>query len=97
MHLHIWRKDKRKNGFGLDFLRLTIPYFFKNFKLEKLICEPYSENIAPNRALKKLGFELVRTYETTPGWISFRQTVNRYELKKKQLEEIITANQNHIN
>lgn len=82
MHLHLWKNDKRKNGLGFDFLRLTIPYYFKNFKLEKLICEPYSENVAPNKVLKKLGFELVQTYKTTPGWINFYQRVNRYELKK---------------
>jgi RimJ/RimL family protein N-acetyltransferase len=88
MHLHLWRNDKRKNGLGFDFLKRTIPYYFKNFELETLICEPYSENIAPNRVLQKLGFQLIRTYDTTPGWINFHQTVNRYELKKEQLEEI---------
>ena len=83
MHLHLWHNTTRKNGLGLDFLKLTIPYYFRNFKLKKLICEPYSKNIAPNKVLKKLNFELVRTYETTPGWINFQQTVNRYELKKE--------------
>lgn len=84
MHLHLWKNDKRKKGVGLSFLKLTIPYFFKYFELEKLICEPYSKNIAPNRVLEKLGFEFVRTYETTPGWINFYQTVNRYELKHEK-------------
>jgi RimJ/RimL family protein N-acetyltransferase len=88
MHLHLWKNDKRKNGLGFDFLKRTIPYYFKNFELETLICEPYSENIAPNRVLQKLGFQLIRTYDTTPGWINFHQTVNRYELKKEQLVEI---------
>ncbi len=83
MHLHLWKIDKRKAGLGLDFLRLTVPYYFKNFDLEKLICEPSSNNIAPNKVLKNLGFELTQTYETTPGWINFHQTVNRYELKKE--------------
>ena len=82
MHLHLWNNSKRKSGLGLEFLRLTIPYYFKNLKLEKLICEPSSNNIAPNKVLKNLGFELVRTYDTTPGWINFHQTVNRYELTK---------------
>jgi ribosomal-protein-alanine N-acetyltransferase len=91
MHLHLWGNDKRKNGLGLDFLRLTVPYYFKNFRLEKLICEPYSGNIAPNRVLQKLGFELVRTYDTTPGWLNFHQKVNRYELKRGQLGKIKTA------
>jgi len=94
MHLHLWNNDKRKSGLGLDFLRLTIPYYFRNFGLEKLICEPSSENISPNKVLKNLGFELVRTYDTTPGWINFHQTVNRYELKKEQLETLKTAHNN---
>ncbi len=84
MHLHLWKNEKRKKGLGLSFLKLTIPYFFKYFELEKLICEPYSENIAPNRVLEKLGFEFVRTYETTPGWINFYQKVNRYELNQEK-------------
>jgi|SaaInl59LU_5_DNA_1037362.scaffolds.fasta_scaffold09239_3 RimJ/RimL family protein N-acetyltransferase len=91
MHLHLWNNDKRKSGLGLDFLRLTISYYFRNFGLEKLICEPYSKNIAPNRVLRKLGFEFVRTYDTKPGWINFYQTVNRYELKKEQLKILKTA------
>lgn len=81
MHLHIWDNKKRKSGLGFEFLKLTIPYYFKNFELETLVCEPNSENPAPNRTLEKLGFELVRTYDTTPGWINFHQTVNRFELK----------------
>lgn len=80
MHLHLWENDKRKSGLGLEFLKLTLPYFFKNLYLKTLVCEPYSENIAPNRTLKKLGFKLVRTYETIPGLINFKQMVNRYEL-----------------
>jgi hypothetical protein len=41
---------------------LTIPFYFKNFELEKLIYEPYAENIGPNKILKELGFELIITY-----------------------------------
>ncbi len=83
MHLHLWKNDHRKAGLGYEFLKLSIPYFFKNLGLKKLVCEPYSENKAPNRVLEKLGFELVRTYETTPGWINFKQVVNRFELTEK--------------
>lgn len=89
MHLHLWESNHRQKGLGLEFLRQTIPYYFENFDLEKLICEPRAENIAPNKTLIKLGFELVRTYDTTPGWINFHQTVSRYELTKAQLEKII--------
>lgn len=86
MHLHLWKPIERKKGLGVKLLKLTIPYFFKNLQLKKLICEPYAENIAPNKTLKKLGFKLVKTYETIPGWINFYQKVNRYELTHKQLK-----------
>ena len=84
MHLHLWNIEKRENGLGLYFLKQTLPYYFKNFNLERLICEPNSKNIAPNKVLVKIGFELVRTYATTPGWINLHQIVNRYEFKKEQ-------------
>lgn len=82
MHLHLWKNDIRKRGLGSEFLNLSLPYYFKKFELEKIICEPYSKNIAPNKVLEKIGFDLVRTYETIPGWINFQQKVNRFELKK---------------
>lgn len=85
MHLHLWQSIKRKNGLGFEFLKMSMPYYFENFKLEKLVCEPYAENIPPNRVLPKLGFKLKRTYETTPGYINYRQTVNRYELNIEQV------------
>ncbi len=88
MHLHLWKGGTRKNGMGLKFLKLTIPFYFEKLELKKLVCEPYSENIAPNRTLRKLGFDLIRTYETIPGPINFQQTVNRYELTEKQFQEI---------
>ena len=86
MHLHIWNNDKRKRGLGVELLKLSIPYFFKNLGLQKLICEPYYENVAPNKTLQKLDFKLISTYETIPGWINFKQIVNRYELTKTQFE-----------
>lgn len=88
MHLHLWKNDKRKNGLGLKFLNLSLPLYFENFKLKKLICEPSAENVAPNKVLKKIGFELVKTYDTTPGWINFHQTVNKYEFSKEKLEAL---------
>jgi len=83
MHLHLWKTDKRKKGLGLEFLKLSVPYFFEKLEIEKLICEPYSENVAPNKTLIKYGFEFIRAYETTPGWINFKQVVNRYELTRQ--------------
>lgn len=88
MHLHLWNNGTRKKGLGLEFLKLTIPFYFEKLKLKKVICEPFSENVAPNRTLKKIGFDLIKTYETVPGPINFRQIVNRYELTKVQLEKM---------
>ncbi len=88
MHLHLWKNSKRKKGLGAEFLKKTIPFYFENFKLEKLICEPYSENIAPNKTLVKIGFEFIKKYETIPGWINFLQNVNSYELTKDQYRRI---------
>lgn len=88
MHLHLWENEKRKSGLGLEFLRMTIPHYFEKFELKTLICEPYSENVAPNRTLKKIGFDLTRTYETIPGVINFKQIVNRYELTREQVDTL---------
>ncbi len=87
MHLHIWDSAKRQSGNGLNLLRQTIPYYFKNFELQKLICEPYAFNPAPNKTLRKLGFEFIKKYDTQPGPINLHQRVNRYELTKKQFEK----------
>ncbi len=88
MHLHLWKSDKRKSGLGLDFLKRTIPFFFENFELKKLICEPYTLNPAPNRVLEKVGFKFIKEYETVPGWINFHQSVNRYEMTKERFDKV---------
>ena len=88
MHLHLWKSDSRKRGLGFKFLKQTLPFYFENFELEKLICEPFSENSAPNRTLKKIGFEFIKAYETIPGSINFSQIVNRYEMTKEQFQKI---------
>jgi len=84
MHIHLWENHHRKSGLGFDLLHHTMPFYFNNFKLKKLISEPYSENIAPNRLLKKVGFEFIKAYETIPGLMNFNQVVNRYEMTKEQ-------------
>ncbi len=88
MHLHVWDQQKRMKGMGVEFLKKTIPLYFEKLMLKKLICEPYSQNVAPNKTLSKLGFTFIRAYETVPGWINYRQVVNRYELTAIQLKEL---------
>jgi len=84
MHLHIWKEDLRKSGNGLHWLKLSIPFYFQNFKLKRLICEPYSLNPAPHKTIEKLGFELEKEYTTTPGFINFEQPVKRWILTSEK-------------
>lgn len=88
MHLHIWNRENRRDGNGLELVRQTIPKYFEHFKLKKLICEPYAKNPAPVKTLENAGFKFIRAYETTPGIINFQQTVNRYEMSKDRFEEV---------
>src|SRR6188768_1765809 len=80
MHLHLWNSSERKKGMGLNLVRMSLPEFFNNFNLQKLFCEPYALNDAPNRTLGKIGFDFVKRYRTIPGSLNFEQEVNRWEL-----------------
>jgi len=84
MHLHLWQQETRKKGAGRELVRLSIPHFFEKLRLKKLYCEPYALNPAPNKTLPLLGFRLVRTYVTTPGFICFEQPVCLWELTSGQ-------------
>jgi RimJ/RimL family protein N-acetyltransferase len=84
MHLHIWQGADRGQGHGLPLVRMAIPFFFKNLQLERLYCQPYALNPAPNRTLPQLGFSFVKTYTTTPGSHCFEQEVNLWVLEKAQ-------------
>lgn len=82
MHLHIWSSEMRKQGHGPEFVRLSLPFYFKNMALEKIICEPYALNPAPNKLLSKAGFVFIKEYVTRPGAITFEQPVKRWEILK---------------
>ncbi len=82
MHLHLWKSASRKTGWGTSFLKMTLPLFFENLKLKTLYCEPYALNTAPNKVLEKLGFDFIKTYITTPGYLNFEQPVNRWQLSR---------------
>ncbi|MEO1033517.1 MAG: GNAT family protein [Bacteroidota bacterium] len=88
MHLHMWKVDKRRSGLGFKFLQLSIREYFKRFKLKTIICEPNSENKAPNKTLTKLGFKFIKRYETKPSAIALFQTVNHYELDRNDFQGI---------
>jgi len=53
--------------------------------LNKIIVEPKASNKGPNNLFAKLGFEIVKTYETIPHPVCFKQIVNRYEISPEQL------------
>lgn len=91
MHLHIWLKQTRQQGVGVEFLKLTLPYYFDTFKLKNLFCEPAASNIAPNKTLEKSGFDFVKSYDTIPGWINAYQRVNRWVLTKEKFNSLFSV------
>lgn len=80
MHLHLWKTGIRGKGLGTELVKKTLPFFFENLELKKIYCEPYALNPAPNKTLEKVGFQFIKEYITTPGWLNFEQPVNRWEL-----------------
>jgi len=88
MHLHIWHAEDRKLGHGMALIKMALPYFFNNLKLEKLYCEPYALNPAPNRIVEKIGFEFVKEYETVPGSLNCLQPVKRWVLTREKYSQL---------
>src|SRR5262245_2697951 len=88
MHLHLWKHAVRKKGMGSDFVRQTLPYYFSNFNLQKIYCEPYALNDAPNLTMRKVGFDFIRRYTTIPGRLNFEQEVNRWELSRDKYNSL---------
>jgi RimJ/RimL family protein N-acetyltransferase len=80
MHLHLWHSGNRNRGDGSYFIKRSLVYYFKKFRLQKIFCQPYALNPAPNRILPNAGFELITKYETIPGWLNFKQFVNLWVL-----------------
>ena len=85
MHLHLWKPNFRLKNLGFQFSQKTMPVYFKIFELEKLYCEPNSNNTAPNRLLEKLGFEFIKQSKKTPNWITFYQKVNEFVLNRSSV------------
>jgi RimJ/RimL family protein N-acetyltransferase len=88
MHLHLWNSDSRKKGLGTDLVRLSLSYYFGTLKLKRLFCEPYALNPAPNKTLEKVGFEFVKEYITTPGYLNFEQPVKRWLMSRERFEQL---------
>ena len=88
MHLHLWKNELRKIGYGTQLVKMTLPLFFENLKLKKLYCEPYALNPAPNKTLEKIGFEFVKEHITIPGFLNFEQRVNLWQLTYEKFKKI---------
>lgn len=80
LHLHLWNPGFRKKGMGTEFVKMSLPYFFKNLELKTIFSEPYALNPAPNKVLEKAGFTFVKEHITIPGFLNFEQPVNYWEL-----------------
>jgi ribosomal-protein-alanine N-acetyltransferase len=89
MHLHLWAPGKRRHGHGSQFVRKSIKVYFQTFNLNRLFCQPYSHNTAPNKTLAKAGFEFIETLNMVPSWINFHQSVNKWILTKERFEKLI--------
>ena len=88
MHLHIWKPGNRTKGLGLQYVKMTLPFFFQNMKLKRICCEPYALNPAPNKTMEKLGFEFIKEYITVPGFINFEQPVKHWELTIEKFRQL---------
>ena len=88
MHLHLWNASVRKKGMGAELVKMGLPFFFNNLELQKLYCEPYAFNPAPNKTLQKVGFTFLKKYTTTPGWLNFEQEINLWVLTKEDFLSI---------
>ena len=88
MHLHLWDPTVRSRGMGTALVRMTLPYFFENLRLKRIYSEPYALNPAPNNTLQKVGFDFVKEYTTTPGFLNFEQPVRRWELSYEKFKGI---------
>jgi RimJ/RimL family protein N-acetyltransferase len=88
MHLHLWESPDRKKGHGSELVRLSLPYFFRNLKLQRLFSAPYALNPAPNKALERAGFRFVKEYHGMPGSFSFEQQAMLWTISREMLEDV---------
>lgn len=83
MHLHVWKPENRRKGWGTELVRLSVAHFFEKLKLKRLYCQPHAHNPAPNILMQKAGFKLKKEYVTTPGSINYEQPVKLWLLTKE--------------
>ena len=88
MHLHMWNSENRKKGLGVEFIKLCLPLYFRNFELKEIYCEPYAYNPAPHKVIEKVGFRFEKEYITVPGSINFEQPVKRWRMTRDHFNEL---------
>lgn len=88
MHLSIWQAEKRQKGIGAELVKMSLPFFFENMQIQNLYCEPYAKNPGPNKTLAKAGFQFVKTWMTTPGFLNFEQEVNLWQMSRDQYKNL---------
>ncbi len=88
IHFHLWHSEIRQKGIGTEFIIKSLTYFFDNFNLKQLYCEPYALNFAANKTLEKIGFKFERQYKTIPGAQNFKQEVKLWKLTKNHYQKI---------
>ncbi|NHZ85971.1 MAG: GNAT family N-acetyltransferase [Planctomycetia bacterium] len=88
IHFHLWQSAIRQKGIGTEFIIKSLPYFFDNFNLRQLFCEPYALNPAPNKTLDKIGFKFEKQYTKVPGAQNFKQEVKLWKLTKNHYKKL---------
>lgn len=88
MHLHLWKANIRQKGLGSTLVKQSLPYFFERLQLQRIYCEPYALNPAPNKTLAKIGFVWEKKYTTIPGSLNFEQEVNRWVITKSAFQKM---------
>jgi len=88
MHLHVWAADNRQKGIGGQMVLQSLQYYFNSLDLKLVYCEPNALNEAPNKTLAKVGFSFIKTYEPIPGPINFPHDQNRWEMTRKNYEQL---------
>ena len=82
MHLHMWEASFRGKGYGGTLFCLSALSFYKEFRLNKITCEPRASNHLPNRMFSKIGFPLMSTRIGASSELSLICELNQYDITK---------------
>lgn len=82
MHLHMWDTSFRGKGYGRTLFCLSALSFYKEFRLNKITCEPRASNQLPNRMFSKIGFPIISTRIGASSELSLICELNQYAITK---------------